>query len=446
MLIRVVVIAVGLLATSAVLLWNDVRSSTASKLAQGMLGEHWFRIELSGRHVGYMYNRTDQNRSGDWVFDSTTHFLLQDNSPHTITKQMIFSSLPPHALEHAYFQSANGASTQVSRTAEGYEARVTRGTQSNTVLLDWAYNLSDFLGFEVWLAEQQPGPEQSHFVRDPDLEKLRIVKRTYSVLEQNEAGFLIQTNAMLAPTVTQLDATYRPLHLTMSGVFQIQRASEVDAVAVKEMQSKTNYLFSVNQRLNDHTRLNRLRVKVHNAPEALPDQLRLDRGTIGHYADPAKHIGEELRYPVSARRIQELLQRALNDPSEPLAFGLVELTHRLLQYAENNPAEGVLDALARGYGECTDFADLLTTLARAAQIPARTVYGLAYRDGSNPVFMYHAWNELYVNDRWIAVDPTWNQTEIDATHIPLSDRQSAALMLAHAKTPVHFEVLDTSYL
>ena len=446
MLSRALVLTIGLLTCLSILSWNDAGRPVATQIAQKMAGEHWFRIELSGNHVGYMYNQARQSGSGAWIFDSTTHFLLQDNSPQTITKQMTFSGQPPYSLEHAFFQNASGAHTKVTKTPNGYEALVSRGTQSNTIPLDWQFDLTDFLGFEAWLASDQRQPNESHFVRDPDFEKLRIVQRTYSVLERNADGYLIQTNAMLAPTVTQLDNAFRPLHLTMSGVFQIRRAPEVDAVAIKEMQGKTNYLFPVNQRLNNHTRLSQLRLKIHNGPGALPQQIRMGRGTNSQFEDPKDHVGEELQYPISARKIQGLLQRVINSKPDQLASALVGFTHRQLEYAENNPADGVLKALARGYGECTDFADLLTTLARAAQIPARTVYGLAYRDGSNPVFMYHAWNELYVDNRWVAVDPTWNQTEVDATHIPLSDRQSAALMLAHAQQPVSFEILDTSYL
>jgi hypothetical protein len=31
------------------------------------------------------------------------------------------------------------------------------------------------------------------------------------------------------------------------------------------------------------------------------------------------------------------------------------------------------------------------------------------------------WNEVYVNNRWVALDPSWDQTAVDATHIKLSD-------------------------
>jgi uncharacterized protein YbaP (TraB family) len=36
----------------------------------------------------------------------------------------------------------------------------------------------------------------------------------------------------------------------------------------------------------------------------------------------------------------------------------------------------------------------------------------------------HAWNEVVIDGRWVPVDPTWGQTEPDATHVTLSRRPS----------------------
>ena len=71
--------------------------------------------------------------------------------------------------------------------------------------------------------------------------------------------------------------------------------------------------------------------------------------------------------------------------------------------------------------------------------------GLAYKDGPQPAFMFHAWNEVYDDGQWRAVDHTWNQLRTDATHIPLSDTDSARLQLANNATGVRFEVRSVSY-
>ena len=90
----------------------------------------------------------------------------------------------------------------------------------------------------------------------------------------------------------------------------------------------------------------------------------------------------------------------------------------------------MLASLKKGRGECVDFADLFTTLARTEGIASRTVYGIAYSALPSPGFRFHAWNEILHNDQWHSVDPTWNQSVADATLIPLGDQSLAALAKA----------------
>lgn len=81
------------------------------------------------------------------------------------------------------------------------------------------------------------------------------------------------------------------------------------------------------------------------------------------------------------------------------------------------PASTVVRNLA---GDCTEHSVLLAALCRAAAIPAKTVVGLVYVDSLGG-FGFHMWNEVYVNRRWVAVDATFRQTEVDATHIKLGE-------------------------
>jgi transglutaminase-like putative cysteine protease len=71
-------------------------------------------------------------------------------------------------------------------------------------------------------------------------------------------------------------------------------------------------------------------------------------------------------------------------------------------------------------GDCTEHAVLAAAMCRAAGIPARVAVGLIYVD-EHSGFGFHMWNEVYVNDRWVAVDPSWDQAPVDAVHIKLSD-------------------------
>ncbi|MFZ2948168.1 MAG: transglutaminase-like domain-containing protein, partial [Desulfuromonadaceae bacterium] len=68
-------------------------------------------------------------------------------------------------------------------------------------------------------------------------------------------------------------------------------------------------------------------------------------------------------------------------------------------------------------GNCQTHARLYTALARASGIPTRFVSGLVYLEGSG--FLYHSWAESFIGDRWVSVDPTYNQFPADSTHLKL---------------------------
>ncbi len=70
-------------------------------------------------------------------------------------------------------------------------------------------------------------------------------------------------------------------------------------------------------------------------------------------------------------------------------------------------------------GDCTEHAVLYAAMSRAAGIPARVASGLIY-SREFQAFGYHMWNEVCVDGRWIALDPTFNQTNVDATHIKIT--------------------------
>ena len=52
-------------------------------------------------------------------------------------------------------------------------------------------------------------------------------------------------------------------------------------------------------------------------------------------------------------------------------------------------------------GTCVGYAMLLTTLARAAGLPARFLMGYVYLNG---IWGGHAWSEIFVRDRWLPFD------------------------------------------
>jgi len=436
-------------------LWVQQQQPLVHSIAQGMAGERWYRVALYTEHVGFMYNHVYQDHLGQWHFVSTTHFLLNNGTPNTLSKALTFAAQPPYPLVAATYTNQGqqqSLTTTVTLTPEqGYLAEVTRPGQSSgtqpPVILDWSYDLSTFLNFEHWLATAAPGPDEEKLIYSPDFERLRINRHTYRIVEQNKEGYLVETNAPLSASQTQLDQRFRPLRLHMAGVFNVVTANEADAISLTKLSRKTNYLFNVDQRLRNHTALETLDLRLDGTDHpALPKVFKLRSGPISSTGLSADiYSGEELRFPITHPKIQTLVQPSIRGDAATTIELLLDTANRQLSYAENRPAGTVLTALSEGAGECTDYADLFTTLARAAGYPARNVYGLAYKDGPQPAFMFHAWNEVYYDGQWHAVDPTWNQTRVDASHIPLSDTQAALLMLANNTQAVSFSVLAAEY-
>ena len=102
------------------------------------------------------------------------------------------------------------------------------------------------------------------------------------------------------------------------------------------------------------------------------------------------------------------------------------------------PADEVARQLS---GDCTEHGVLTAAMCRAAGIPARCVVGLVYA-GSLGGFGPHMWNEVFVNQRWVAIDATFNQFEVDATHLKLNDTSLDGVAPFESFLPV-LEVLDS---
>ena len=77
---------------------------------------------------------------------------------------------------------------------------------------------------------------------------------------------------------------------------------------------------------------------------------------------------------------------------------------------QSNTTTGItsaVDTLIEEVGVCRDFAHLMISLCRAVNIPARFATGIDY--GADPILGptdFHAYVEVYVDDRWYVFDPS----------------------------------------
>ncbi len=112
---------------------------------------------------------------------------------------------------------------------------------------------------------------------------------------------------------------------------------------------------------------------------------------------------------------------------------LSRAVYERLEKVYGQSSDRASDVLAVGKGDCTEHTRLFVALCRAAGIRAREVKGLVYASygQGGPGLYWHAWAEVKVGDRWMAVDPTFGQDVADATHVALGrgTRQDAIALV-----------------
>lgn len=109
--------------------------------------------------------------------------------------------------------------------------------------------------------------------------------------------------------------------------------------------------------------------------------------------------------------------------SEAIARNLCRFVYLYIE--EKNLATAFASAgeVARSKsGDCSEHAVLMTALARIHKIPSRTVMGLVYTPqvGEHGAFGYHMWTQVWLKDRWIDMDPTFDEVQVNPSHIAIN--------------------------
>lgn len=464
MVLRLTIAGTICIALGAASLLLEHHACEGVRSARNFLGERWYVLELNARQVGYLQTSANRDREGRWLFRSELRFALQPDEAVTVNDELTFAALAPHPLVRATHRTSQPGSTQhvaIEKEATAYLATISSSggdTEARTTELDWSYHLGDYLAFETWLRTATPPEGAVMPVPTLDFSRLALFAKAYRVTERNPTGYKVSSPDPLDETIIQLDDRHLPVTLEMAGLFKLSRTSRELAMGGRSALKTASFYVPADQALPNHTRIEKIVLGVHGAGDARRLwskaegrsgnwTLTLRANPVSSDAEPGEHIQSTLEFPAADHRIIELARAAVEGATEPAerVAALTRFVHHYLTYAPNGASRGVLALLDQPVGDCTEYADLLTTLARSLNIPARTVFGLAYADRAEPAFAFHAWNEVSVNDEWRPVDPTWNLLRVDATHIPLPSNRGAAMALITGATKLSFSVREVSY-
>jgi len=254
-----------------------------------------------------------------------------------------------------------------------------------------------------------------------------------------EAAFKVRTDLLGLKSTTWIDARGRPVfELGLNGV--IISALEEERIAKNYLASAALNkddvlvqwsLIKTPLSLSDPRSAQFLRIALDRAP--LSDERQRCRPTAaevvceidaGRAAAPSAGSSDTDLRPSATVQSHDPTIRALARTITAARETSAEKISAVLGWLEENirkePVDtfSALDVLDAKRAECQGHAYLYTALMRALGVPTRLVNGLVY-SAEHGGFLYHTWAESLVEGSWRAVDPTFNQTRADATHIAL---------------------------
>ncbi len=443
-------------------------------------GEHWYRLELSNQNVGQYFSSTRTDINQNITFSSTLNFTLPGARSRQTNQSLTFDARSPHHLaygtyteisEHKLFREVSlrrvkqaGDNTDDDFT-NTYQLVISGDGKSQTRNRQFNYALKDHLGLELWLKQKLPRPGRILQTRNFDFNQLKPDTITWHVVENNPEGYVVSNSGMIDESIYTLDSNFLPQSFSLAGLFKLYRISPTEA----QLATRTNMVRSkslhvpISRKLGDPTLVTALRLEVDSVSAAVLQnrashkilehegkyylETHSDKALLSRLGSGAGALAETLLFPIHHPRIQELGDMLALDqlPEDEKLRVLVDFVNTHLTYKEHTRPLTLINALNTRSGDCTEYADLLTTLARHAGLPAESVTGLAYSGSPTPGFYVHAWNRIKINGRWHTVDPTWNELQVDATHIAFPT-DSIGQLKAYAAIPtMQFTVKNVEY-
>lgn len=209
--------------------------------------------------------------------------------------------------------------------------------------------------------------------------------------------------------------------------------------------SGADFVFNIHPAITSCQRVSSERLKINQAVaheiqtdsctgnrymrlHALPGELKLGyRATVDlrhHRAEPSRlreipihQLPQESLcyiYPSRYCESDKLHRAALRlfghlPPGYPRVQAIMQWVEQQIAYAPNSsdPSTSAVDTFIQQVGVCRDFAHLMIALCRAVNIPARFATGTDFgADECAREPDFHAYVEVYVENRWFIFDPS----------------------------------------
>ena len=427
-----------------------------SRIDAPPLSERWFGVYVNSERVGFYRQRIEVSTDGYLMEgNGTVQMNVMNVSKKASMRETYFVAKSLALRSFEVEQTVNGSSTRVVGMVNGNAVHIKSESQGKitekTITITGDVFPPPALNLYPLMREAYTGA--SYTVQAFDPEDVRIKDVMISVVGKDTtsvgvAALKIRNN--LYPYVTNdiwIDSQGNTLEESVREGLVTTKAelpSTISAFVADWALAKKDLIYDfsmvrVQPPIREPKKVTGLAVEINGWNDALPllqgggqnvkmagsGRVIFKTGTLalkvpGFNAekptDAQLKPADKIESDAPEIRVQAELLMAGVKNKEELVRAIASWTAAWLHDTIDDGGSAVESFKSRS-GNCQTHARLYTAVARAAGISTRFVSGLVYMEGKG--FLYHSWAESFIGNRWVAVDPTYNQIPADPTHIKL---------------------------
>ena len=432
--------------------------------AANITGEEWLNVYLLGKKVGYGYTSTKEAvYNGEDCYEEVSYIMIKMNRggaelvSTSNSKAYVKKDFTP-----IYFKS-NEKLSNIEKNTEGkienkkLKIKVTLGDQTSETEMYFPENtyLDDSLSDVIKSRGIRKGDEYklNIFLKEAmkiiEIKVKVLGKEKVKIKDKEVYGTRIDSDVLGIIISTVVDEDYRVLRSEYKDVGMVlEKATKEEAMSIPEITSEEDILAASSIESNvkfDKQYIKKLKIRIKHPDisrvrENLsekgrqkftdPDILEIDSGGFKEekaLSLPMKLNAENIKFVESTFYEQSIDKDIIKKANEikgdeknsyMVAKKVMEWVNKNVNKKNFNVGfAGAKEVLSKKEGDCTEHSVLMSALLKALGIPTKVVGGVVYFNGR---FYYHMWVKVFVGE-WISMDPTLNQSPVDATHIKLAE-------------------------
>ncbi len=447
---------------------SDAPATVDPELLTRRVRDHW-ELRIVGQKVGWL-----RHEQGPAEHDGAPALLWREVKAeryavkgrvyeHTTTQEMLFDAEPPHALVRARHELETPWVTEtVTVTFEGDEARAVitgRGPDRARVLPSTDVVFGDVVAPLAWVRDAPRAEGDRLEVRlyvAAAMRELSTALVVDAVREAEDGGplheLLVESDSMDEVRLL-VDAEGRLVGGSDGDKEMVPAPEETACVLDGELPELDRFTqWRLAKRIGETKSISELvltsrderarriedgpfqRVHVDEATGVTTVWLGPAHGAFEPVTEEARAaaLAETPSHPIEDPRIKKLARRAVGrapESSPRLRYeSMIRFVDAFLEDVLLPNPRDMDEILTKRRGDCTEHAKLFVTLARSLGLPAREVAGYVHGGDLPPELAGHEWVEVELDGHWVPMDPSWNEVQINATHLrtgladPTNDR------------------------